>query len=293
MASRRNALGKGLGALIPSGPKRSEPTASEETTSGQRTVPIGQIVANPDQPRRYFDPEELERLASSIRQYGVLQPVVVRRSGERFELLVGERRWRASKLAGLESLPVVVADTAPQERLEIALVENVQRADLNPIELALAFKELADGGATQERIGERVGLDRSSIANHLRLLDLPKEFQEDVETGRLSTGHAKALLQISNPERRRHLRDRILKDALSVREAERQARGAPAPATRRETGAETGHRDPDLEHLLDRLRRQLQTKIRIIGDAKRGRLEIAYFSPEDLERVVGALLDAR
>ena len=189
----------------------------------------------------------------------------------------------------LLQVPAVVAEVAPSERLEVALIENVQRNDLNPIELAHAFRALAAGGATQEEIGERVSLDRSTVANHLRLLELPREYQEDVEAGRLSAGHAKALLQVSNKERRRHLRDRIVNDGLSVRAVEELGRtGKPAPRGR--PRAARTPKDPNLQRVVDQLRRRLQTQVRIQGDASRGRVEIEYFGGEDLQRIAEVLL---
>jgi len=187
----------------------------------------------------------------------------------------------------------VLADVAASDRLELALVENVQRRDLNPIELALAFRGLADAGSTQEQIGQRVGLDRSSIANHLRLLELSRELQQDVEAGRLSVGHAKALLQVPNPERRRHLRDRIVKQGVSVREAERLARQVAGPLRRPARPGRGGSErlDPNLQRVVDLLRERLKTRVRIHGGAERGRLEIEYFGAEDLDRITGLLLE--
>ena len=212
---KRSALGRGLGALIPGASSArsvdAQPApAPPPSAANPVELPIDRIRPNPEQPRRRFDPVEIERLADSIRRHGVLQPVVVRAVEDGYELVVGERRWRASQVAGRTTLPAVVADVAPRDRLEIALVENVQRHDLNPIELALAFQTLAESGATQEQIGERVGFERSTIANHLRLLDLPREMQGDVEDGALSVGHAKAILGVASPERRRSLRDRVV-----------------------------------------------------------------------------------
>jgi ParB family chromosome partitioning protein len=286
MTTRRNALGRGLDALIPgSGPALAPLEPRPGADSGASELPIDLIDPNPEQPRRHFDPDEIARLAESIRRHGVLQPVVVRRVGSRYELVVGERRWRAGK----SSLPAVVADVDSPDRLELALVENVQRRDLNPIELAQAFRSLAEAGATQEEIGERVGLDRSTIANHLRLLDLGRELQEDVEQGRLGVGHAKALLGVANPERRRHLRDRIVRDGLPVRAAEELARrsGGPGPERKPRPRAAV---DPELRRLVDSLRRRFQTQVRVQGDAGRGRIEIEYFGAEDLQRIAGILL---
>jgi len=259
---------------------------------------VARIAPNPQQPRREFDDAELARLAASIERHGVLQPVVVRRvagsedaSGERFELVVGERRWRASRQAGRETIPAVVADVAERELLEVALVENVQRADLNAIELGLAFQTLSENGATQEEIGKRVGLDRSSVANHLRLLELPREIQKDVETGRLAFGHARALLGISNPERRRHVRRRIVEEGLSVRETERLARSAAGSGARRRTGRPAQITEPEQQRILDLLRERLKTRVKLVGGPGRGRIEIEYFGAEDLGRIASAILD--
>lgn len=285
MSTRPRALGRGIGALLPSAPAPTREAPAAAATE----ISVDVIDPNPDQPRRVFDAEQLEQLADSIRQHGVLQPVVVQRVGDRYQLLVGERRWRATQQAGLPTIPVVVADVDPSDRLELALIENVQRHDLNPIELAHAFNKLASGGKTQEEIGKRVSLDRSTVANHIRLLELPRELQDDVEAGRLSVGHAKALLQVNNPERRRHLRDRVVKDGLSVRAAEQLARPPAADRLQRQSKARVAH-DPNLQRVVDLLRQRLQTRIRIQGNASRGRIEIEYFGDEDLDRITRMLL---
>jgi ParB family chromosome partitioning protein len=293
--TKRSALGRGLGALIPGASAARAPLPAPDLSAPPTTapteIPVDKIRPNPDQPRRRFDPAELERLADSIRRHGVLQPVVVRAVDDGYELLVGERRWRASQAAGLEKIPVVVADVAPRDRLEVALVENVQRHDLNPIELALAFQALADTGLTQEEIGARVGFERATISNHLRLLDLPREMQADVESGALTSGHAKAILGVTSPERRRVLRDRIVRDALSVRQSEELARELGA-ATRARTAAPAKLRvlDPDLANLVDILRSRLQTQVRLRGSATRGRIEIDYVGVDELNRLVDRIL---
>jgi ParB family chromosome partitioning protein len=176
----------------------------------------------------------------------------------------------------------------PRDRLEVALVENVQRRDLNPIELAVAFRALADTGATQDEIGQRVGLDRSSIANHLRLLELSREIQADVEAGCVTIGHAKALLAVASPERRRQLRDRIVTEQLSVRAAEEIAR--PTPRNPVDPERSRGRLDPHLQGIADTLRQQLQTRVRVKGSVERGRIEIEYFGAEDFDRITGRLL---
>lgn len=313
MAARRSALGRGLGALITprepthSGdardeaalresertppPGRIEPPTAEPPGEARLELPVDRIDPNPEQPRRHFDPAQLERLAASILQHGVLQPVVVRRAGDRYELIVGERRWRASRAAGLEKIPAVVADVTPHERLELAIVENVQRHDLNPIELAHAYRALAESGATQEEIGRKVSMDRSSIANHLRLLELSRDLQEDVEVGRLTMGHAKALLQVTDPTRRRALRDRVVAEALSVRDTERLGRQLEGPAkARRRTGDGEERLDPDLARVLEDLQRRYQTRVQLKGGPKKGRVEIDYYDAGDLHRILSLLL---
>jgi len=304
LSASRNALGRGLGALLPSVPRTAQPDSSSNagaatsTTGNPSELPrirVDLIDPNPDQPRRVFDPTRLEALAQSIARSGVLQPVVVRRAGSRFELVVGERRWRASKIAGLESIPAVVSDVDPGDRLELAIVENVQRHDLNPIELACAYRALAARGATQDEIGKRVGKDRSSVANHLRLLELSLDIQEDVESGRISMGHAKALLQIEDPERRRQVRTRAVSESLSVREVEQLARelsgGTAAPARPARAARPEAASDPHLRGLSELLARHFQSRVRILGTASSGRLEIEYGNAEDLDRITRLILE--
>ncbi|MDJ0789130.1 MAG: ParB/RepB/Spo0J family partition protein [Myxococcota bacterium] len=318
MSARRSALGRGLDALLPGSPSTSprpeatgksapasatrtpapsEPAEGETPATGSGRIAVSAIQPNPDQPRRRFDPEALDRLADSLRRHGVLQPVVVREiegsEPRRYELVVGERRWRAAQKAGLDEIPATIQDVAPKALLEVALVENVQRRDLNPIELAHAFRELIGAGMTQEEVGRRVGLDRSSVSNHLRLLDLDSDLQADVESGTLSSGHAKALLQLQAPERRQSLRDRIVEGGLSVRAAEDLARtlaGTRRPE-RRPPKPAAEPEDPNLRSLLDSLRETLQTKVRIQGDGRKGKLEIEFYGPEELHRITRAILE--
>jgi len=326
MSQRRSALGRGLGALISNPAQRgaqgapnaaanragtpdaappltpnSVNTVSDQSTSrtdAMRPVEldIALVDPNPDQPRREFDTVGLAQLARSIGQHGVLQPVVVRQAGNRFELVMGERRFRASQLAGRKTLPAVILDVAPADRLELAIVENVQRQDLNPMELAHGYQALADAGHTQEEIGRKVSMDRSSVANHLRLLDLSRTIQADVEAGRLSMGHAKALLQVSDLEAREGLRARILNQSLAVRAAERAARELNAgekPSVRAPRAAKTpiAPLDPDTRAYVERIERHLQTKVTLHPTAEGGgKLEVNFFNLEDLERIGGLLL---
>ncbi len=315
MSAKRSALGRGLNALIPSqGAAAPTPVATQDATKidasgspaaadaaaaappGPQRLPVAQIDANPDQPRRRFDPAELQKLAQSILRHGVLQPIVVRRVADRYQLVVGERRWRASRAAGLEEIPAVVAEVDPDEQLEIAIVENVQRHDLNPMELAIAYRALADQGHTQEEIGQKVSMDRSSIANHLRLLELSRDLQEDVEAGRLSMGHAKALLQVAHPERRLHLRDRILADGLSVRASEKLARETAGPTAKTKAAPTKAKADahaptdPDARRLIELLEQRYQARVMIREDGGKGRVEIEFGGREDLHRITSLLL---
>jgi len=247
------------------------------------------VDPNPEQPRRVFDADQLQALAASIVEHGVLQPVVVRPAGDRFELVVGERRWRASRAAGRKTIPAVVTDLDPQARLEVAIVENIQRHDLNPMELAHAYQALVEAGATQQEIGQKVSMDRSSIANHLRLLELSRDLQEDVEQDRLTMGHAKALLQLSDPAQRQALRDRVVKEGLSVRATERLARQQVSPVAR-PVPAQSAPLDPDRSRVLEDLQKRFQTRIQVKGNGKKGRLELEYYSAEDLNRILSMLL---
>ena len=294
MATRK-ALGRGLSALIP--PRSSKDAAGSLRSAeagpsagdGPLFIPITKIAPNPGQPRKSFREEELAGLATSIREQGVIQPLVLRRRGDGYELIVGERRWRASQLAGLDEVPAVVIDASDRAVVEMALVENVQREDLNPVELARAFRVLVeDENMTQEQVGRRVGLERSSVANHLRLLELSVEIQQDLIDLRLSMGHAKAILQAPAPQRG-ILRDQILRGGLSVRASEELARRVASrgePKTSR-TGPS---RDVHVVALEDRLRRSVQTKVRLVGGRSKGRIELHYFGEAELERLVHRLL---
>jgi ParB family chromosome partitioning protein len=253
------------------------------------------IDPNPEQPRREFDQAALEQLAHSIGRHGVLQPIVVRAAGTRYELVMGERRFRACQLAGRRRVPVVVVDIDPADRLELAIVENVQRQDLNPIELAYAYQALADAGHSQEEIGQKVAMDRSSVANHLRLLDLSLAIQADVEAGKLSMGHAKALLQVRDLEAREALRSRILRQGLSVRASEKLgrqlAKGGVSSRRAAPEAQSAAALNPDTRAFVDRVERHLQTRVSLHPNSDgSGKLEIRYFNLKDLERLAGLLL---
>jgi ParB family transcriptional regulator, chromosome partitioning protein len=272
----KRALGRGLGALLP-------PADSEEGVR-LRELPVESLVPNPQQPRRSFDGQALEELAASIRSSGVLQPLVVRPRGSQYEILVGERRWRAAQQAGLARVPAIVREASDAEALELGLVENLLREDLNPVEAAQAYQRLlAEFGWAQEELARRLGKDRSSIANALRLLRLPELIQEDLRTGRLTMGHARALLGLPSAAAQLHLRERILAQDWSVRATEARVQA------RRPGRARSRRRAPEVEAVEEELRLALGTRVRIIGNLLRGRIELPYTSAADLERIHGQL----
>jgi ParB family chromosome partitioning protein len=251
-------------------------------------VPIDEIRPNPNQPRKVFEAGALDELAASIRTAGLLQPVIARRASGGYELIAGERRWRAARQAGLDRIPVIVRDATDAESLELALIENLLREDLNPIEEAEAYQKLlAQFDWTQEELSQKIGKDRSSIANSLRLLRLPEGIQEDLKAGRLTMGHARALLALSLPSEQIRLRDEILAHTWSVRETEENvSRRRTAPAPRRRRSIELA----DLEAVLQRT---LMTRVKIVGHDRRGKIEITYATSEELERITSVLTQGR
>lgn len=279
MVNRQHGLGRGLGALL-SSPAPS--SAGPESSAGPVVdLPIDAISANPKQPRKDFDDKALHDLAESLKQSGVLQPVVVRRFGESYQLIVGERRWRAAKMAGITKIPAVIRDATDAETLELALVENLLREDLNPMEEAEAYQRLlAEFGWTQEELAQRVARDRSSVANCLRLLKLPETIQADLRAGRLTMGHARALLSLDSPADQLKLREQILAHSWSVRATEQGVQAKRVQPTRR-----TLRRSPELAAVEDALRVALATRVRIVGNERAGRIEIAYSSREELDRL--------
>lgn len=278
MVNRQHGLGRGLGALLSSpGP------ASSAEAPGVATIelPIDAIAPNPQQPRKDFDDKALQDLAASLRQSGVLQPVVVRRLGDGYQLIVGERRWRAAKLAGITRIPAVIREVSDAQSLELALVENLLREDLNPMEEAEAYQRLlAEFGWTQEELAQRVARDRSSVANCLRLLKLPELIQADLRAGRLTMGHARALLSLDSPAEQLRLREEILAHSWSVRTTEQGVQAKRARPVRRHL-----RRSPELAAVEDALRVALATRVRLVGSERTGRIEIAYSSREELDRL--------
>jgi ParB family chromosome partitioning protein len=286
----RRALGKGLTALLPNRPEPPTHTERPATAAPESPNRIGidDIDPNPLQPRRIFEPARLEELAQSIRSNGIIQPIVVRQNGTRYQLVAGERRWRAAKLAGLETLPVVIRNIPDDRLLEITLIENIQREDLNPIETAVAFERLAkELDLSHEEIGERTGKDRSTITNLLRLLQLPADLQALVANRRLSQGHARCLLGIP-AELQREVAEKIVAQGLSVRQVE--ALTQRMTETRKPKSPKDVPLDPNVKAAIQELERILSTKVRIVEKANNsGRIEIDYFSAEDLDRIYTAI----
>ncbi|NOY65072.1 MAG: ParB/RepB/Spo0J family partition protein [Nitrospirae bacterium] len=274
---KKAALGKGLKALIP------------DAGSGHQEIDIGLIEPNPDQPRKVFNEDALEELAASISEKGVLQPVILRRAdGGRYFLVAGERRWRAAKMAGLKKIPAIIKETSSQEALEIALIENIQRDDLNPIETAEAFNRLIEEyHYTQEDLAKRVGKDRATVSNFLRLLKLPPEIKGFVSQGRLSMGHAKALLSIPIRSGQIEAARVVIKKGLSVRETEALCKRILESKKKQKTKKQ---KDPNIQALEDKLKQSLGTKVEIKHKGKRGRIEIEYYSLDELDRLLERLL---
>ncbi|MBU1487073.1 ParB/RepB/Spo0J family partition protein [bacterium] len=274
---RKPVLGRGLGTLL------EDVRLDEEII---REIEVGKIIPNPYQPRTHFDEGKLEELAASIKEKGVLQPVVLRLSGSNYELVAGERRWRAAKMAGMSRIPAIIRDLNNRDMLKICLIENIQRQNLNPIEEARAYKLLiSEFNLVQEDVAKQVGKDRSTVTNMLRLLNLPLEVQKLLEEEKLSMGHARALLGIDNPVLRIEIAKRIIARDLSVREVEKTIQRIKKRNVSRET-SKVFSQDPLIVSYEERLMRSLGTKVKIHPAKKdRGRIEIDYYSLEDFDRI--------
>ena len=284
----RKALGRGISALIPartSPPPAAPPPGTPEPTDSITNLGIESIDPNPMQPRSVFHQDRLEELAQSIRTNGIIQPLVARRRGERFQLVAGERRWRAAKQAGLSEVPVVVREFADDKLLEVTLIENIQREDLNAIEVAHALERLhKDLGLTHEEIARRTGKDRTTVTNMLRLLRLPGDVQALIAEHRLSMGHARAILGLPTPELQRQAAEKVTAQGLSVRQAERLV--TRMTETREPKSADEVEQDPNVKAAVQELERALGTRVRIVEKTdKRGRIEIEYYSQEELQRL--------
>lgn len=292
---RRGALGRGISSLLGDASGEDASTSEEKSEPTRKALEaevirlsIDDVDANPNQPRKIFDDVALRELSESLKQDGLLQPIVVAKNPEadgRYIIIAGERRYRASKLAGFDSIPAIVKDGVADDMLRLALIENIQRADLNIIEEAEAYASLIkDYGLTQEQCADRVGKDRSTVANAIRLLSLPREIQDDIMDGRLTMGHGRAILSLEDKKLMLRCRDMVIKKTLSVRQTEQLVKTFRDP----KKGAESGmiKDEADLQYITESLRGFLHTKVKLAGTTSRGRIEISYFSAAELERIM-------
>ena len=305
---RRIGLGRGLNALLENNDTQdsSKDTSFDSTETSAvkiRSIPAGseivqlsaeKLVPNPGQPRKNFDETELQELAASIKTYGIIQPIIAANAGDgTYIIIAGERRTRAARLAGLSEVPVIIRDYTDQKKLEVSLIENIQRSDLNPIEEAAAYKNLMDfSGLSQDELAFRVGKNRSTVANALRLLKLSVEIQKSIEEGKVSSGHARALLSVTDTRERDKLYREILSGNLSVREAEKRASSSAEKKGAGKTGTTKSgsKRPPEVDAMAERFITKLGTKVVIDGDLNKGRILIDYYSMEDLERLYEIIL---
>ena len=286
MAAKPRGLGKGLNAIIGA-------DIVSEVIDRPRAIEISvdRLSPNPFQPRRSFTEEGLEQLADSIRHHGILQPIVVRPSGDGYQLIAGERRWRAAQIAGLQRIPAVVRELDDPGMVQVALIENLQREDLNPIEEASAYRRLMDEfNMTQEQLSSAIGRSRPAIANAVRLLNLPEAIQKAVEERRLSEGHARCLLSISNQGDQLKVAAEIIANGLNVRQAEELVKGTTQNVSRETIRKRTSEEDPNAVRLTQRLGERLGTRVKLSGSVSKGKLEIEYYSAEDLDRILEIIL---
>ncbi len=282
------SLGRGLGALITPTIKNNNQTPHSSESEGKIWfIPVSKITSDPKQPRKHFKPEELDQLASSIKEHGVLQPLlVVEKIDGGYELVAGERRWRASQLAGLTTVPVLIKQWADQEKLEVSLIENIQRENLNPLEEAFAYKRLIEEfNLTQQQVAERVGKSRPAIANAVRLLDLPDQVQAALVDGKINSGQARALLSLLTPQEQLNMLSSMLGNKMTVRDLERESNKQKVLSNR------PIRKDPNLLYLEDKLRAELSTKVNITQKGIRGTIVIDYYSDDDLKRLINKFLN--
>lgn len=282
MISKKSALGKGLGALIPD----IKEIPKEDIKVGIVEVDINQIAPNEDQPRKNFDEEKLLSLSESIREHGVIQPIIVKKEGKYYKIIAGERRWRAARLAGLKKIPIVEKELTEKEVMEISLIENLQREDLNPIEESIAYKKLLDEfNLTQEEISKRIGKSRSAIANSLRLLSLDKRVINYLVDGTISEGHGKILAGIEDKNLQYEVAKRIIDDGLNVRQSEKLIKTLNESKEKKKVKVK---KDVHIKEIEERFKSALGTKVTINKGRKKSKIEIEYYSEEDLQRIMNA-----
>lgn len=294
-AKKRNALGRGLGALLEDSPSNRKESTESSPVSSINEIPVESIAVNPFQPRTHFDQGALNELAESIKTQGIIQPITVRKVGENaYQLISGERRLQASKIAGLETIPAYIRTANDQQMLEMALIENIQRENLNAIEIALSYQRLiTECELKQEQLGERVGKNRSTVTNYLRLLKLPPDIQIAVRDKKLSMGHARAIINVDNVDAQLEIFKKIINNDLSVRKTEELVRNYTNPAKSTIESRAGGH--PDQEILVKKLQNRLSshfgTKVSIRTDGSKGEIKIPFVSSEDLERILEIIND--
>ena len=289
---KKTSLGTGLSSLIPNKLNKENSVLSEENKSPALNkvieIPTEDIVPNPNQPRYYFDGDNLKELSESIKEHGVIQPILVTKiDAHKYELIAGERRLQATKLVKIKKIPAIIRSATNQEKLELALIENIQRHDLNPIEEAKAYKKLqTEFNLTQKEVAKKAGKSRSAIANIVRLLDLPVEIQRGIIKEKITEGHARAILGLENPEKQRALYELILKNNLTVRDTENKVREVTIHTHKRKTIKQT---DPQLQNIEDKIQQKLGTKVKIKKRGTSGKITIDFFSEEEFEKIVKVL----
>jgi len=294
---KKSALGKGLNALIPDSysVKKNDVPATNQTEQSQApsqtgilSLSVDKIIPNPDQPRTLFDDDKLTELAASIKEKGIIQPIIVKKIADqdKFELVCGERRWKASQIAGLQTIPALVKDFADDALLDIALIENIQREDLNPIEEAHGYKKLTERGFSPEEIAQKVGRNRTTVTNTLRLLKLPDDIITLILEGQLSEGHARALLSLPTPEYQRRLAKRAVEENLSVRQIEEIVK---KKAYQKRPAKQLRKIDAQILDLERKLEEKLGSKVRIFAGKSKGRIEVRYFGLDELDRILSVL----
>ena len=286
----RKALGKGLHSLLPA---RSAPAVVPSREGNVFFVPTGEVKPNPNQPRRDFEPAAMAELTQSIERDGIIQPIIVRRTGpQEYQIIAGERRWRAATAAGLTEIPVIPREATDEKVLELAIIENIQREDLNPIELAMAFQRMgAELGLSHEQIGEKTGKDRATVTNTIRLLQLPENLQQMVATKLITQGHGRALLKLADENLQQAVAARCINEGWSVREIEEYTRSRrPEGATPSKKKPDAAPVDPNVKAAISEMEAKLGTRVRIIEkSANRGLIEIEYYSADDLDRIYNAI----
>lgn len=298
--SKKKALGRGLSALLSDSPEEDRLETDMTTTgedneisriSGMSEIPVNEIEVNPFQPRTHFDPEAIQELADSIKVHGIIQPVTVRKlSANQYQLISGERRFQASKLAGLQTIPAYIRSANDQQMLEMALIENIQRENLNAIEIALSYQRLiTECSLKQEELGERVGKNRTTVTNYLRLLKLPPDIQIAVRDNRISMGHARAIINVENADQQLFIFKKAVSEDLSVRKVEELVRSFSEPAPQKEPAAETTHASREFQQLQSRLVSHFGTRVVLKSDGNKGEIKIPFLSVDDLNRILDIL----